>query len=129
MPEIPEYVLVHRARVVRTVRAGAKDAQGERAAAPQLGPWFPARRMSPRPSEDPADSGGRRRAEVSYQLLFGTEYEDGSELIDPPKASDSVEVEVYGVVQRYTVTRPRDLDTGEEIIGGEVDLVEVGDSS
>jgi hypothetical protein len=129
VPEIPEYVLVHRARVVRTVRAGAKDEQGERASAPDEGPWFPARRMSPRPSEDPADRGGRRRAEVSYQLLFGTEYEDGSPLTDPPKVSDSVDVEVYGAITRYTVTRPRDLDTGEEIIGGEVDLVEVGDGS
>lgn len=132
MVRIPSFAFPHRARVVETVRAGAKDAQGERAPvdpAGTPGPWFPARRMSPRTSEAAADDGGRRRAEARWALLWGDAYEGGAPLTRPPRPSDSVEVEVHGEVFLYVVAEPRPFDTGQAIIGGQADLVEAGDSS
>lgn len=126
MPSIPASVLPHRARVVATLRPGPKNVQGEREATPVHGPWFDARLMSPRPREDAADDAGARRHEVRWVLLYGDEYEDGAPLARPPVESDDVEVERDGVRTRYVVgPRPRAFDTGEEIFGGQVELVEV----
>jgi hypothetical protein len=128
---IPSDVLPHRARVVQTERVGERDVQGEREALPDVeGPWFPARRMSPRPTKGDAEGGGRRRTEVRWTLLYGDEYDDGSPLTRPPTESDVLDVERDGVITRYAVgPRPRELDTGDEIMGGQVELVEVGDAA
>lgn len=127
---IPSYALPHLARVVQTVRTGPKNAQGERQPSEDDGPWFPARRMSPRPTEDAADSGGRRRTEVRWNLLYGDEYDDGTPLTRPPRESDLVDVKRDETITRYVVgPRPQQLDTGEDIIGGQCDLLEVADGS
>jgi hypothetical protein len=123
--------LPHLARVVSTKRVGPRNIEGEREAvtAPD-GPWFPARRMSPRPSEDAADRGGRRRSEVRWVLLYGDENDDGALLTRPPRESDLVQVKRDGKITTYTVaSAPRELDTGDDIIGGQVDLLEGGDST
>lgn len=130
MPSIPSYALPHLARVVEAKRTGPKNVQGERAAPPVVGPWFPARRMSPRASEGNADDGGRRRSEVRWTLLYGDEYDDGTPLERPPRESDLVDVARDGAITRYIVgPRPSDFDTGDDVFGGQVVLVEVGDSS
>lgn len=127
---LPGAALPHLARIVQTRRIGEKNVQGEREKLDSVGEWFPARRMTPRPSEGDREGGGRRREEVRWVLLYGDEYEDGSPLTRPPRASDLIDVERDGDVTRYVVgPRPRELDTGEEILGGQVDLVEVGDST
>jgi hypothetical protein len=127
---IPSYALPHLARVVETTRTGPKDAQGERVADEDAGPWFPARRMSPRSSEGDRENGGRRRSEVRWVLLYGDEYDDGEPLTRPPIESDLVDVDRDGVVERYVVgPRPSPFDTGSDIIGGQVQLVEIGDSA
>jgi hypothetical protein len=126
---LPLDALPHRARVVQTDRVGEKNVQGEREALEATGPWFPARRMTPRPSKGDREAGGRRRTEVRWVLLYGDEDEDGEEL-QPPRESDLIDVDRDGQVTRYVVgPRPRELDTGEEILGGQVELVEAGDSS
>lgn len=137
MPTIPSDVLVHRARVVRAVRSGAKDVQGEPAIdEPDAGAWFPARNMVQRPTEDATEPGGRRRASERWTLLYGDEFESGAELTPAlmPDASDMVDVEQEdqdGVVTRtrYVATNARFLDDGNGPFGGEVDLVVVGDAS
>jgi hypothetical protein len=130
MPSVPGSVLIHRARRVFTVRAGAKDAQGERAAAETLGPWFPARFMTRRPGGEGApEPGGGRRSVKPLSLIWGDEHEDGT-LIDPPVASDVVEIEreVLGVLttERFTVTGPPgDFDDGYGPFGGQAELARV----
>jgi hypothetical protein len=128
---IPSDALPHLARVVQTKRVGERNAQGEREALADLdGPWFPARRMTPRPSKGEREDGGRRRSEVRWVLLYGDEYDDGSELTRPPREYDLVDVDREGDITRYVVgPKPRELDTGDEILGGQVELVEVGDSA
>lgn len=130
MPSLPSSALPHLARVVETKRTGPRSVQGERSGPPVVGAWFPARRMSPRASEDDADDGGRRRSTVRWTLLYGDEYEDGSPLLRPPRESDHVDVQRDGAITRYVVgPRPSDFDDGDEVFGGQVVLVEVGDSS
>lgn len=143
MPSIPSTALPHLARVVEYDRDESAplsfegepepvEAEDAGAAGERLGPWFPARRMTPRPTEREADAGGggRRRDEVRWILLYGDEDDDGAELTRPPRASDLVDVKRDGVTTRYTVgPRPRPLDTGEDIIGGQVELLEVADST
>lgn len=125
---IPSYALPHLARIVQGTRAGERNVQGERPRLEDVGPWFPARRMSPRPSKTPTEA-GRQRSEVRWTLLYGDEYDDGTPLVRPPVESDYVDVDRDGVVTRYVVgPRPSELDTGDDIIGGQVELVEVGDS-
>ena len=137
MPTVA-HALIHRARVIRTLRAGERNSQGERPSAPVTGPWFPARRTGRRPpNEGAADPGGHRRAEKGWLLIFGDEYEDGAPLVfeegtalGPPQASDTVEVEVPEGIVRYEVTgRASDYDDGYGAFGGQVELVEVGASS
>lgn len=132
MPSIPSIALPHRARVVELDRAGPRDVQGERQSVEDPHPWFGARRMTPRPTKGDAEDGGggRRRSEVVWTLLWGDEYEDGSPLDRPPRSSDLVDVERDGVATRYLVgPRPRELDTGEDVLGGQCDLLEVDDST
>lgn len=130
MSPLPTDALPHLARVVSLERFGARNVQGERQAIDEEGPWFPARRMSPRPTKSDREGGGRRRSEVRWVLLYGDEYDDGSPLERPPRESDLIDVARDGVVTRYVVgPPPRELDTGDEILGGQVELVEVGDTS
>jgi hypothetical protein len=134
MPTIPSDVLVHRARIVRVQRAGAKDVQGEPAITlPQEGGWFPARIMVQRPSKDQADPGGRRRDAVRWTLLYGDEFESGAELTPSlmPRDADMVDVQQQDTdpVIRYTASNARYLDDGGGPFGGEVDLVVIGDVS
>lgn len=127
---IPADALPHRARVVQTQRVGERNAQGEREGLEATGPWFPCRRMTPRPTKGDAEGGGRRRSEVRWTLLYGDEYDDGSALTRPPTESDVLDVDRDGVVTRYVVgSRPRELDTGDEVLGGQVELVEVTDAA
>lgn len=116
---------------MQTRRIGERNVQGEREAIGDIvGEWFPARRMTPRPSKGDREDGGRRRAEVRWTLLYGEEYDDGTPLTRPPRASDLIDVERDGVVTRYVVgPAPRELDTGEDVLGGQVDLLEVGDAA
>lgn len=134
MPPI-DHALIHRARVVSTVRdrtPGTRNAQGEyEPVADAEGPWFPARRATQRQTEETPEAGGgtRRRRTLGYVLIYGTEYEDGTPLV-PPTASDVVEVQVYGVVERWQVTgTPEPFDSGYEVFGGQIGLVAVGDST
>lgn len=130
MPSIPSTALPHLARVVTTSRVGPRSIEGERTAIEDHDPWFPAQRMSPRSREDPADRGGHRRSEVRWTLLYGDEYDDGSPLTRPPRASDYVDVERDGIVTRYVVgPRPSEFDTDDEVFGGQVELLEAGDST
>jgi len=131
VPSIPSYALPHLARVVQTQRSGPRDVQGERTVEPGgEGPWFPARLMSPRSQEGNRDDGGARRSEVRWALLYGDEYDDGTPLARPPVESDAVDVERDGLIKRYIVgPRPSEFDTGSDVFGGQVVLVEVGDSA
>jgi hypothetical protein len=126
---IPASALPHLARRAATKRTGPKNVQGERQSLPDVGKWFPARIMVPRSSEDTAERGGRRRAETRYSLLYGDEYDDGTVLDRPPRKSDMIEVDVRGDVTTYQVAGVRPIDTGDDVLGGTVDLVEVEDSA
>src|SRR4051812_26000439 len=130
MPSV-ESALIHEARVIRTTRAGAKNAQGEREAsdAPP-GPWFPARRTTrgQPPDKGPPDAGGRRRAEARWLLIWGDEDVRGLPL-DPPRASDMIEIVVPQGTFFYEITgKPEPYDDGEETFGGQAVIVEVGDA-
>lgn len=134
MPSVGS-ALIHEARVVRTVRAGARDVQGEREPVEQLGPWFPARIMPRRPSrEAPPDPGGAKRSERPLSLIWGDEDDDGNPL-DPPRASDVVEVarelaDGSTETRRYTITGPpSDYDAGGGPFGGQAELVVVVEAS
>lgn len=131
MPSV-SLALIHEARVWRTERAGEKDEQGERTRGqPVPGPWFPARRTTrgQPPDEGAPDAGGRKRGEQRWLLIWGDENDDGSP-IDPPRASDEVEIDTGQGVFRYEIAgRPEPYDDGDETFGGQAVLVEVGDSA
>lgn len=132
MPAV-DHALIHRARIVATARdrtPGSRNAQGEYEPDPFEGPWFPARRMSKRQSVETAEEGGtRRRAVTGYSLMWGTTDEDQNDL-EPPVASDRVEVDVYGEVTTWEIVgAPLDFDSGEEIFGGQAEVERVADSA
>lgn len=145
------HACIHRARIVRTAPASgssfygratyaegdygprdstpARDEQGERVRVDATGPWFPARLVGQRPGrEGAADAAGHRRVESNRQLIFADRYSDGTPLIDPPRASDRVEVDrlIPGEATRlYEVASPTEpYDRGYGPFGGQVDLVE-----
>lgn len=125
-----DHALIHRARVRRDSRTGARNAQGERAVVTEYGPWFPARRMTKQQNPERRDDGGIGRAVVGYSLMYGERDEVGAPL-DPPRASDVVEVDdLRGNVALWEVTGPPlTFDTGEYVFGGQVQIVRVGDSA
>ncbi len=127
---MPGFALIHRARVVKSTRSGAKDELGERQAVPEYGPWFPCRRTTRRPSgKGTPDSGGTRRGERPWLLIWGDEDEDGAQL-EAPTSTDRVEVEVPTATGTrrllYIVDSvPADYDGGGGPFGGQAELVEV----
>lgn len=124
--------LIHRARIVSTKRdrSGARNAQGEYAAEPFAGPWFPARRMTKRQSLDTAEDGGkRRRSAGGYSLIWGI-HDAAGQPLTAPVASDRVEVDVYGQVTTWEITAPPlDFDSGEEIFGGQAEIERITESA
>lgn len=127
-PQVAAHVLIHRARIVRDAKSGAKDAQGERTTVPQSGPWFPARLMPRRPgNEEAREPGGRRRVATPWSLIYGDEHEDGTAIVEPI-AEDVLEVErdldAGTVVEQYEVAgAPAPFDAGDGNFGGQADLV------
>lgn len=128
---VPGFALIHRARVVQTSREGARDEQGERVPVPDYGPWFPCRRTTRRPSgKSQPDPGGRRQGTRPWLLIFGDEDENGDPL-QPPTASQEVEVEITQddgrtLSIRYAIDAvPASYDAGGGPFGGQAELVEV----
>lgn len=134
MPSVPPGLLIHRARTVRTVRTGERNEQGERVPAEVLGAWFPCRLVTRRPGNESApDPGGAERSVKPWTLIWGDEDEAGAP-IDPPAASDVVEVErelLAGIVTaRFTIDGPpEDYDSGSGPFGGQADVSQVIASS
>lgn len=133
-PSVSPGALIHRARVIRDVPSGAKNAQGERTRTEDDGPWFPARYM-PRqpPTEGDREGGGRKRSVKPSQLLWGDEDELGAALTFPT-AGDVVEVERDAggqlVTQRFEISGdPGVFDAGDGAFGGQAGLVEVTDAA